>query len=368
MYNIVRKKYGRLSQSQYGSLLRHRVFWVCIVSLPTYLLFGLNTLYTYQLPVAAATSGGAAFFTLLALAALFTCRTDSLPGHLFTLALAVQVFGEMAVNGGMQAGAASLSLLIVPLAFFTTGRNGAWAWMILSVPTLALLFYLDMQGLLPENLFSPKAQQVDLVLTFIIGMLVITLLIFIFDNQMNEVLAMLARDRADYKHAALHDELTGLPNRRFFYEKSHTLLQQSSGSLSAISLLFIDINLFKQINDDYGHMAGDAVLVEFATRLQKCADEASVVARLSGDEFAVIFENFSDSQWLYRQQEKIRRIVDAPILWNGLELKTGLSMGSAQYPSDGNDFDSLLSIADKRMYEDKTRQADQRPAACYPAA
>ncbi len=349
-------------------LLRHRVFWVGIVTCPTYALFGLNTLYSYDLPIAAATSGGAAFVTLLALVALFFSRNDSLPGHLLTLALAVQVFGEMAVNGGMQAGAASLSVLIVPVAFFVTGRKGARIWLFLSVPALALLFYLDLQGQLPANLFSPEAQQVDLALTYAIGMLVITLLIFIFDNQINEAQSLLARDRANFKHAALHDELTGLPNRRFFYEKSQDLLQQSNDGHSAFTLLFIDIKLFKQINDNYGHLAGDVVLVEISKRLRECTGEAGLVARLSGDEFAVIFHNVPDSQWLHRQQEKIRQVVDAPILWNGIELRMGLSLGSAQYPVDGSDFDLLLSVADKRMYRDKAVQHARHLAAQYPAA
>ncbi len=265
----------------------------------------------------------------------------------------------MAVNGGMLAGAASLALLIVPLVFFTAGRHAVRPWTIVTISVLAVLFYLDLQGLLPENNYPPVAQQVDRVLTLIIGMLVITTLIFVFDNQINNALATLDRERANYRQAALYDDLTGLPNRRFFYQKGHELLNRPVEHNGKLMLLFIDINLFKQINDQYGHAAGDAVLAEIARRLRHCADDGYIVARLSGDEFAVMIDHIDDKEWLKDQQKKIRQIAAEPVIWDGLELKTSLSIGSAYYPDDGLDFDTLLSIADKRMYWEKSGRRDQ---------
>jgi diguanylate cyclase (GGDEF)-like protein len=358
MHGITQFWHPRLTQSQHGSLLRHRVFVVCLVSLPIYLAFAANTLLSYHLPIPAAVSGLAAAFTLLSLLAVFTGRSDSLPGHLFTLALAIQVFGEMAVNGGMQAGAASISVLIVPLAFFTAGRGALWGWISATIIALVLLFFLDLQGLIPENQLPPDAQQIDRILTFVIGTLVITLLIFVFDHQINNALSSLAAERAEFRHSALHDELTGLPNRRLFYEKGQEFLHQPHENTGNLTILFIDINLFKRINDEHGHAAGDAVLVEIAKRLRKFSGEECIVARLSGDEFSVLFQDVKNKQKFKIQQEEIRQIADEPIVWNGAELKTGLSIGSAYYPDDGADFDTLLSIADKRMYWDKSSRRE----------
>jgi len=311
--------YSRLARDQHGLLLRHRVFVVSLVSFPIYLAFAANAFIAYQAPVPASTAAIAAAITFFSFLALFISSKDSLPGHLFTLALTAQVFGEMAVNGGMLAGATPMSVLIAPIAIFTAGRHAAWPWLVVAVLGLFILFYLDLQGFLPPNQFPPMAQRIDRVLSLAAGLMVMTLLIFKFDRQIESALSTLANERADYKHSALHDELTGLPNRRYFYEKSTALLDGATESGGMLMLLFIDINLFKQ---------SDAVLKEFAARLQERAGDKCVVARLSGDEFAVIFKSIKDQLSLNRHVEQLKRIADEPIVWDGIELNTGLSMGS----------------------------------------
>ena len=304
----------RLTQSRHGKLLRHRTLTISLVSLPIYVAFALSTYFLHHAPIPASTSATAALITALSLLALYTAKSDSLAGHLFALALSVQVFGEMTVNGGMLAGATPMALLIAPIAIFTAGRQAAWPWVLVTTLALLVLFTLDLQGRLPENQFPPMAQRIDRVVSLIAGLMVMTLLVFVFDRQIEKAFLTLSSERADFKHSALHDELTGLPNRRFFYQKSEELLQGADNTGGTLILMFIDINLFKQINDQYGHAAGDAVLKEFAARLRKRVASDSMVARLSGDEFAIMFESITDKRWLEQQQRQLKQIVEEPCL------------------------------------------------------
>jgi len=192
--------YSRLAQDQHGLLLRHRVFVVSLVSFPIYAAFAVNAFFEYQAPVPASTAAVAAAITFISFLALFISSNDTLPGHLFTLALTVQVFGEMAVNGGMLAGATPMSVLIAPIAIFTAGRHAAWSWLVVAVLGLFILFYLDLQGLLPPNQFPPMAQRIDRVFSLAAGLLVMTLLIFKFDRQIESALSTLSNERAAYKH------------------------------------------------------------------------------------------------------------------------------------------------------------------------
>ena len=347
----------RLTQNQHGLLLRHRLLIVNLVSFPVYITFAISALLVYEAPIPASTAAIAALFILFSLSALFISKRNALPGHLFTLALCVQVFGEMAVNGGMLAGATPLAVLIAPIAIFTAGRRAALPWLFVTITGLFILFYLDLQGVLPENQFPPLAQQVDRVVSLAAGLLVMTLLIFVFDRQIDNTFTTLATERAEFRHSALHDELTGLPNRRFFYEESVQLLQDAIANNSTLILLYMDLNLFKQINDQHSHAAGDAVLKEFAARLHKYAGNDCMVARLSGDEFALIIESLADEPWLNQQHERLKRLVEEPIAWKGIEIQTGMSIGSAYYPDDGSDVDTLLSVADERMYREKANSS-----------
>lgn len=293
--------------------------------------------------------------SVVALLSLFYSKSDSLPGHIFTLAVAIQVFGEMASNGGMLASSISLSLLIVPAAIFTAGARAAWPWAILTVALLATIFVLDRQGVIPASELPVDAQQFDRLGSILVGIFVSTVLFLVYDRQVVNTMQKLAKERSDFQHFALHDALTGLPNRRLFHEKGEEFLETARLTSSERVLLYMDINRFKQINDQHGHAAGDAVLKEFADRLQQRAGPDMLVARLSGDEFAMISEIAIPTPWLSKRLENLRTISDDPIVVDELSLDTGLSIGQASYPVDGADLGTLLSIADSRMYEDKIR-------------
>ncbi|MEU4619772.1 sensor domain-containing diguanylate cyclase [Actinoplanes sp. NPDC023801] len=145
------------------------------------------------------------------------------------------------------------------------------------------------------------------------------------------------------RYQAGHDELTGLANRRGF-------TAAMAGRSGDVSVLLIDLNGFKQINDTYGHAAGDAVLRHVAGLLRDCAGPADVPARLGGDEFAVMA---GDPAAAERIAGRLRTALAEPARIDGRELSVGASIGLATGPAAGAD--QLLNTADLRMYEEKQR-------------
>ncbi len=154
--------------------------------------------------------------------------------------------------------------------------------------------------------------------------------------------------------ASLHDELTGLPNRRFIINMLNQQMTKDS-SKSSFSLLNIDLNGFKQVNDTYGHEAGDVMLKHVANYLQHSVRASDVVARFGGDEFTILLYGVSDSDKLANIIKKIRNLIEeTPILFNGNEIRPSLSIGFTIYNGQETTIKTLLSEADKSMYKNKS--------------
>lgn len=154
-------------------------------------------------------------------------------------------------------------------------------------------------------------------------------------------------------HIAMHDALTGLPNRSFFAEHMTRLLSQGP-SAASFALLYIDIDHFKHVNDSMGHPAGDALLIEVARRLKRLATPEDMVVRLGGDEFAVIFMLTGPDPM--QAEAKARSVMDAfaaPFGLEGVEEHVDCSVGIALAPLDGDDVNTLLRNADLALYAAK---------------
>lgn len=160
---------------------------------------------------------------------------------------------------------------------------------------------------------------------------------------------------------AQHDELTQLPNRRLFHDRLETAVARAQRHQGRLSLLFIDLNKFKLINDEYGHASGDLLLREVALRLKGCVREADTVARIGGDEFVVILEEVTQPEHTVLVREKIHLALLAPVLLpDGRSLRIAASIGMAHYPEHGADMQQLVRHADQAMYATKLHAA---PAA-----
>lgn len=157
-----------------------------------------------------------------------------------------------------------------------------------------------------------------------------------------------AQDRL--RHMAHHDALTGLPNRPLFYDRLDVALRRAHRDRELVALLYLDLDDFKDINDTWGHHAGDLVLVQVARRLLDCVRESDTVARMGGDEFTVLLTNIAEPGAAEIAVEKIRRAMAEPFDLGETSTRLTASIGVAVHPVDGEDAETLLRRADAGMY------------------
>ena len=152
------------------------------------------------------------------------------------------------------------------------------------------------------------------------------------------------------EHQALHDALTGLPNRTLLYDRMHDCSCRARRTGDRFALLVVDLNRFKEINDTLGHHIGDLVLQQIALRLTRLLRSSDMIARLGGDEFAILLSPVLDKGAVTNLSERLKRALDAPLLCKGLTLDVNASVGAAIFPDDGTDMTELIQKADVAMY------------------
>lgn len=177
-----------------------------------------------------------------------------------------------------------------------------------------------------------------------------------FQNMQLEILVQfkeLQDSRNALDHLAQHDPMTGLPNRRYFFERLEHAIANARRSGKPLAVLFVDLDHFKQINDRFGHATGDQVLQAIARQLSSITREADTVARLGGDEFVILLEHFEQPQDILQIVQKLHERFQNILLVDGHELKIHASIGVSLYPRDGVSAEQLLQYADSAMYSSK---------------
>lgn len=154
-------------------------------------------------------------------------------------------------------------------------------------------------------------------------------------------------------HLAQYDFLTDLPNRALLLDRLQQELAKAQRHHKQFAVMFIDLDNFKPINDQYGHAVGDHLLCEVASRLKTHVRANDTVARQGGDEFIVLITDLEDTAQMYQLAEKLRDLVARPYRLQGHELLITLSIGMAIYPEHGTDIDTLINNADSAMYRVK---------------
>lgn len=152
---------------------------------------------------------------------------------------------------------------------------------------------------------------------------------------------------------AYHDVLTHLPNRKLFTDRLRHALTRAKRAGKSVAVMFIDVDHFKTINDTFGHTAGDELLLEMAGRLRECVREDDTVARMGGDEFAIILAELRQAPDAMFVAQKILEAAQEPLSIAGVSLVVTVSIGISIYPVDGVDPESLLRNADSAMYRAK---------------
>ncbi|KDR94608.1 PAS domain S-box-containing protein/diguanylate cyclase (GGDEF) domain-containing protein [Peptoclostridium litorale DSM 5388] len=156
-----------------------------------------------------------------------------------------------------------------------------------------------------------------------------------------------------YFQMALHDELTELPNKRFLKMRIEEEMKRADRENSEFVLIFIDMDNFKRINDDFGHVTGDKLLSMVGKRLKKSVRGNDFAARFGGDEFGIILSGIKDKEAARIIAKRIIRCFENPFSIDGKWIEIKCSMGMSVYPEDGSDFNSLIRAADVEMYSEK---------------
>ena len=158
------------------------------------------------------------------------------------------------------------------------------------------------------------------------------------------------------QHLAFYDPLTDLPNRTLFTERLQQALRTGRREKNCFALMVMDLDHFKDINDTLGHHAGDQVLQQAAARVKSCARTSDTVARMGGDEFAILLPTVSRLSGAITMARKILAAFSKPLQIGGQNFDIGASLGIALFPEHGNKTDILMRAADAAMYAAKRTQ------------
>jgi len=219
--------------------------------------------------------------------------------------------------------------------------DSSTGWPVLAVPLPLALTLTSVGVLVYGNLVQINVAALSLASATVIAALLRLALSF------REI-----RTLAESRRQATTDDLTGLPNRRFFYEQLSKEMAAARDAQQPLTLLFADLDGFKELNDTLGHQAGDLLLQQLGPRVLDALSTSDMLARIGGDEFAVLLPG-RDSDAAIAIVEQIRAIMDWPFAVRGLNLHVEASIGIAAFPEHADDVDSLVRRADVAMYQAK---------------
>lgn len=213
----------------------------------------------------------------------------------------------------------------------------------LLIPVAQISKSISHQGNNAENLSLPQAASKE---------------VRILINAFNTMRSQIHHRQMALEFQAMHDSLTGLPNRSLLQDRLEQSIHQAERNESEISLLLLDLDRFKDINDTLGHPVGDLVLRKVSKRLEKSIRATDTVARLGGDEFAII-TSYSNRSQIESFVKRIVKDIGRVITIQDQKLTIGVSVGIAAYPIHGEDADTLIRHADIAMYTAKHENKDQ---------
>jgi diguanylate cyclase (GGDEF)-like protein len=176
-----------------------------------------------------------------------------------------------------------------------------------------------------------------------------------FDLRMRRLALDLVAEREALQHLALHDPLTGLPNRVLVYDRITQAVLVAKRNQTEFAVLVVDLDGFKSVNDNFGHTAGDLVLQQISVRLVDAVRGSDTVGRWGGDEFVVVYAGVGDAA-ARTMAARLVAAIKAPLDVEGQSVTVGATVGVSTYPGSGDDVHTLVDAADRDMYRVKGRR------------
>ncbi len=279
--------------------------------------------------------------------------------HGFITSSVLMLFGSIAVTGGIEHSDIHPLLMIpVVVAFILTGKKGGLVWFIIiggiyySFLAIGYAGY-EFINIIPETL-QPRLKIIDWTYAFII----VSILIAIYDTLNHQLKLERDIERDRYIYMATHDAMTGLPNRKLFNESLAISISRADRHGYTLTVLMIDLDGFKPINDRLGHDAGDEVLMHVGKQLKNSVRKTDMVSRFGGDEFALLLEGVTNRTDLEALLHKLLRAISTPVTISDpqQEVIVSGSIGVATYPEHARESTELVRMADHSMYYAKNNE------------
>jgi len=253
----------------------------------------------------------------------------------------------------------AIPFLLLPavFSFCILGPRRGVLVSVLIAGACVLQWYLSTHQLLqlPDRQ-SQRNPAMDSLLINAINYLLIIIVLFMYERINNRLRSERDAERARLAHFATHDDLTGLANRRYFSQRLSEACAQCARDGHNIAIVYIDLNDFKDINDSLGHEVGDRTLQLVAQRLSTILRTQDLVARIGGDEFAIIINPCHTRSEIAELCARLHAAIGEPFTISDAQLQVGASIGSAIYPTEGASVDQILKMADIDMYAAKQQR------------
>lgn len=274
--------------------------------------------------------------------------------------LTLAIFGSIYSTGGPAISSFNVFLLFIPFfSFLFIGRKIG----LISIFSLLLvemgMMLLSINGFQFPQLPLPFPKSTVDFICWFLSYFVVCEIIYFYERNSTRLQQQLTEEKDLFEHMACHDPLTDIDNRVLFSEKLETAIFRAERNQSRVAILYIDLDGFKPINDQHGHNAGDQVLITIAKRLSKNIRVIDSVARIGGDEFAILMEDVKSTDDIKTMVNKVSLLIADPVKVENKTLQVFSSIGISQYPKDASSPEQLTKIADLAMYKAKEAKRDE---------
>lgn len=352
-----RSVYGRSDEEHYRQriLVMTSVFWLLTVVCFT-VAVPLALELTPQGRIAAEALFIAAIVGVLLSMAILRFRGDRLTALNVMLFIYAGAFAAACfVFGGTDSPTYPLLILAPVMAAIAGSVALSLSWSLLVLAFWVVILQCERFGIQFTQIILPQNHNLAMMLGYTALSVAVVSVIIIYAEMNKALRESLQSTNSELAHLSSHDQLTRLPNRRFYDQRIALALQRAAEQGSMTGLLFMDLNEFKKINDTYGHGAGDKLLIAVAQRVQNSLRETDLVARLGGDEFVAVLEDVKSPEEITRIAHKLSVAIEQPLYVRQQILKFSASIGVAIFPIDGRQKQELEEKADKAMYLAKKR-------------
>lgn len=352
-----RSVYGRSDEEHYRQriLVMTSCFWLITVVIFTVILPMLMEL-TPQGKKSADALFLATIVGVLLSMAILRFRGDRLAALNVMLFIYAGAFAAACfVFGGTKSPTYPLLILAPAMAGIAGSVALSFSWGLLTIAFWVIILQAERHGIQFTQIILPQNHSTAMMMAYAAMAIAVVSVIIIYAEMNKALRESLQSTNSELAHLSSHDQLTRLPNRRFYDQRIELALRRAAEQGSMTGLLFMDLNEFKKINDTYGHGAGDKLLIAVAQRVQNSLRETDLVARLGGDEFVAVLEDVKSPEEITRIAHKLSAAIEQPLYVRQQILKFSASIGVSIFPLDGRQKQELEEKADKAMYLAKKR-------------